>query len=533
MERQGSRLNLPMSFSLRAGAASSALFCALLATAAAGTAEPLPAYNVDLAQTTVSGVSSGACMAVQFGIAHASIVQGVGATAGGPYLCAFDRVPSLRGAIGTALARCMQGDPDFPKQAITPTQLNRMVRMTDAWARAGRIDATAQLAGQRIWLFHGYNDGLVKSAVTNALYDYYTRYIDPSRIFYKDNLNAAHAQITVDCGAGDAACNLCPRTGGSFLNLCRDPAADNTPYDAAGSMLQLFYGDLQRRDPEAPPKGKIIRFAQDEFATDGRGASAPRRISMADEGYAYVPDACDRGERCRVHIAFHGCGQSAEQIGSAFYEHAGYNPWADENRLIVLYPQTQPTQPSPRSPLLPLNPQACWDWWGYNDGLNNRGRFATQAGLQIAAVRRMLDRLAGGRTEAASPPAVLGEFGEPAGLTVGDFTHRQVALRWTAVDGAVGYNVYRSMSAGGPYGRTQRLNARPIDSALYVDTGLTQRTRYFYIVRAVNRGHRESGDSTEVAVLTAATPPPCDPFFSLRQGTPVTRNNKPTEAVCP
>ncbi len=513
-----------------------ALLCALLAPttfALAGDVEPLPSYNVDLTDTTVSGVSSGAYMAVQFGVAHASIVRGVGATAGGPYLCAFDRVPSLRGTLVTALARCMQGDPDFPKQAITSTQLNRMVRMTDASARAGRIDATSQLARQRIWLFHGYNDGLVKAPVTDALYDYYLRYIDRSRIFYKDNLNAAHAQITVDCGAGDGACKLCPRTGGNFLNLCRDAAADNTPYDAAGSMLQLFYGDLQRRDTEAPPTGKVIRFAQGEFALDGRGASAPQRISMADDGYAYVPEACTRGERCRVHVAFHGCGQSAAQIGSAFYEHAGYNPWADQNRLIVLYPQAQPSQPSPRAPLLPLNPQACWDWWGYNDGLSQRGRFATREGLQIAAVRRMLDRLAGGWSGAASALSAAGEFAAPAGFAVGDFTHRQVALRWTPVDGAIGYNVYRSTSAGGPYGRSQRLNTRPVDSALYVDTGLRQRTRYFYVVRTVNRANRESGDSSEVAVLTAATPPPCDPFFSFRQAMPVTRNNKPTEVVCP
>jgi poly(3-hydroxybutyrate) depolymerase len=512
------------------------MLCVLLVSArvaAAADAEPLPSYNVDLRETTVSGVSSGAYMAVQFGVAHSAIVKGVGATAGGPYLCAFDRVPSLRGALGTALARCMQGDPDFPKQAITPTQLNRMVRTTDTWARSGRIDATSNLKRQRIWLFHGYNDGLVKAPVTDALYNYYVRYIDPSQIFYKDNLNAAHAQITVDCGAGDAACKLCPRTGGNFLNLCRDPAADDVPYDAAGSMLQLFYGSLRRSDSTSAPAGKIIRFAQDEFALEGRGAASPRRISMADDGYAYVPDACARGESCRVHLAFHGCGQSAEQIGNAFYEHAGYNRWADENRLIVLYPQTRPTQPTPLAPLLPLNPKACWDWWGYNDGLNNRGRFATQAGLQIAAVRRMLDRLAGRHPGVAPSVSAGGEFRAPASLVVGDFTHRQVALRWDATAGAVGYNVYRSTAAGGPYGRGQRLNPRLVELPLLVDTGLRPRTQYFYVVRAVSQSNRESADSDEVGALTAATPPPCDPFFSFRQGTPVTRNNKPTEAVCP
>jgi poly(3-hydroxybutyrate) depolymerase len=47
-------------------------------------ADELPAYSLDLSQTTVSGISSGAFMAVQFGTAHAATVSGVAATAGGP-----------------------------------------------------------------------------------------------------------------------------------------------------------------------------------------------------------------------------------------------------------------------------------------------------------------------------------------------------------------------------------------------------------------------------------------------------------------
>jgi poly(3-hydroxybutyrate) depolymerase len=48
----------------------------------------LPAFNVDVAETSVSGVSSGAYMAVQFAVAHSRIVKGVGSVAGGPYGCA-------------------------------------------------------------------------------------------------------------------------------------------------------------------------------------------------------------------------------------------------------------------------------------------------------------------------------------------------------------------------------------------------------------------------------------------------------------
>jgi hypothetical protein len=94
-----------------------------------------------------------------------------------------------------------------------------------------------------------------------------------------------------------------------------------------------------------------------------------------------VPLACAQGATCRVHIAFHGCQQTDALIGDRFRAEAGYNRWADTNNLIVLYPQAHRTL---------LNPNACWDWWGYDDD-----RYATRNGRQMAAVRAMLDRLAG------------------------------------------------------------------------------------------------------------------------------------------
>jgi len=501
----------------------------LIATRPASAAETLKSYNVDLSETSVSGISSGAFMAVQFGVAHSSIVKGVGATAGGPYFCASTDVPSFTGTIGNVIARCMQGDPSFPKRAITKTQMNSMVKTTESWARGGRIDATSNLKKQRIWIFHGYNDGVVKYPVSDALYNYYTRFVDPSQIFYKDNLKAGHAQITEDCGEGQAVCNLCQHTGGNFMNQCQQAGVTDVQYDAVGSMLQHFYGPLEPKG--STPAGKIIEFSQSEFALDGTGARLPIRIAMAESGYVYVPDACSKGERCRVHVAFHGCLQSADKIGNAFYAHGGYNEWADRNHFIVLYPQTQATLLFG----LPVNPQGCWDWWGYNDNaFNTAGRYATKQGLQIAAIRRMLDRLSGQQSTAASPAtSASGSDGAPTDLAVGDFTHRQVGLRWKPAGASSSYNVYRSKTAGGPYGEAQRVNVQPVARSTFVDYKVDPTTRYFYVVRAVGATSTESGNSAEVSVVTAATPPACDPFFSLQQNTAVTRNNKPTTETCP
>jgi poly(3-hydroxybutyrate) depolymerase len=138
--------------------------------------------------------------------------------------------------------------------------------------------------------------------------------------------------------------------------------------------------------PSAKPQGEIIRFDQRLFV-ESKAVDA----SLADDGFAYVPQHCrSTAAACRLHVVFHGCRQSYAQLDRRFIEGAGYNAWADSNRLIVLYPQT-----TPRSGLASgswtwvYNPKGCWDWWGYS-GLD----YATRDGVQIKAVQAMITRLA-------------------------------------------------------------------------------------------------------------------------------------------
>ena len=53
---------------------------------------PLPALNIDIEDTSVSGISSGGFMSVQMQVAHSGIIRGAGVVAGGPYYCAQDSV---------------------------------------------------------------------------------------------------------------------------------------------------------------------------------------------------------------------------------------------------------------------------------------------------------------------------------------------------------------------------------------------------------------------------------------------------------
>src|ERR1035437_1908542 len=360
---------------------------------AQASATALGAYNVKLDQTSISGISSGAYMAVQFGVANSSIIKGVGVISGGPYYCA-------QNSMTTALGTCMIGSPSASSAIST----------TNSWASYGYIDPTSNIAKQKIWMFHGYNDGVIKTSVEDALYNYYKNYTNAGNIYYKNNVNAGHGMITAGYGSA------CSTSGGKYVNNCA--------YDAAGLLLEHIYGTLNPKN-SGTLSGSIVAFDQTAFY------SSPSYISMANTGYAYIPASCAGQQPCKVHVALHGCTQNAAAVGSAYYANAGYNQWADTNNMIVLYPQTI------ASSLAPLNPNGCWDWWGYNES-----SYAKKSGSQITMIKAMLTRLSTNYTGWSSTPG--GTFGAPTNLVAADSSATRVALVWSPVGGASCYNVYRN-----------------------------------------------------------------------------------------
>jgi poly(3-hydroxybutyrate) depolymerase len=108
----------------------------------------LPGGGVDPSQLTVSGMSSGGYMAVQFHVAYSELVAGAGVLAAGPYYCAED-------SLSRALRRCMRNGEDIPT--------DRLVEITSHLALQDEIDPIAGLARDRVWLFHGAADNTVAS----------------------------------------------------------------------------------------------------------------------------------------------------------------------------------------------------------------------------------------------------------------------------------------------------------------------------------------------------------------------------------
>ena len=317
----------------------------------------LPALGADLARTSVSGLSSGAFMTIQYGVAFSDSTIGMGVVAGGPYNCAYVNV----GGIVT----CMSGNP---AGAVS-------YAAAQGFAALGQIDPVSNLANQKIYMFSGTNDSIVKQTVMNAVFDFYqAAQVPAANIQYVKQYPAGHAFISPSSG------HDCAATATPYIDACAviDGAPSSVNYDQPAAILTQIYGQL---NPKATtPSSKPIAFDQTEFISPVMSMMS----SMADTGYVYIPATCAKAgsARCAVHVVFHGCEQGAQTVHDAVYGKLGYNNWADSNGIIVLYPQAVV------SSFIPTNPKGCWDWWGYS-GLD----FQVQSGVQLAAVRAMVARL--------------------------------------------------------------------------------------------------------------------------------------------
>ena len=201
---------------------------------------------------SISGVSSGAYLAIQAHVAYAEKIGSVAAIAAGPYHCA-------EGSVQTALARCMTGEG---------LDVEPLIANTRDFSSAGTIAPLDDLAGSRVWIYHSPADSVVSPTAGTALFEFYTAFVDASAVVFVDEIESAHGWVTVDAGV---ACN---ELGGDFVNAC--------DYDAAGAILAHAYGELDPR-VGAVAANLVVLDVGDYFDSDS---------NVSDSAYAYVPDAC-------------------------------------------------------------------------------------------------------------------------------------------------------------------------------------------------------------------------------------------------
>jgi O-glycosyl hydrolase/fibronectin type 3 domain-containing protein len=89
----------------------------------------------------------------------------------------------------------------------------------------------------------------------------------------------------------------------------------------------------------------------------------------------------------------------------------------------------------------------------------------------------------------------------PTSLSAMGVSGDGIDLTWNASDNATNYNLKRSAAGGGPYTLISSMTGTS-----YRDTGLSELTRYFYVVSAVNSAG-ESGDSDSADAMTQSAPP--------------------------
>lgn len=301
--------------------------------------------KLNVEHISLSGLSSGGYMATQFQLAHSDWVNAVGIIAAGPYYCA-------QNDISIALNQCVN-------QLTSPLDLTVLNQQATTWQQQGKLPSLSNLKSHKVWLFNGSKDTKVIAKVNDKLAQQYQQWVTPENLTYINDKPFAHLFPTLDRGG------KCDLSESPFIGDCG--------YDAAGEMLTFMFGDLQPRNEN--PQGKLLKIDQQKLG--GKPAA-----SLADSGYLYIPQSCEDGSSCTVHVSFHGCNQNAEAVDKQYVQNTGLNNWADNNHMVVLYPQTK------SSMMLPLNPQGCWDWWGYTGE-----DYANQDGPQIKAVNNIIHAL--------------------------------------------------------------------------------------------------------------------------------------------
>ncbi len=91
-----------------------------------------------------------------------------------------------------------------------------------------------------------------------------------------------------------------------------------------------------------------------------------------------------------------------------------------------------------------------------------------------------------GSVSGIQPPAVV--TAEPA---------NSIDLSWSAVGGAVGYNVYRSTTSGSGYVKIN--GATPVTGTAYVDQNTVPGSTYYYVVTSIDSEGHESTYSAEAS----------------------------------
>ncbi|MBK8336849.1 MAG: hypothetical protein IPL03_09730 [Sterolibacteriaceae bacterium] len=343
--------------------------------------------RLDNQRITVSGVSSGAAMAVQLGVAYSGRVSGVGIIGGPPYLCAdgsllraFNTCLIFGGAWLDRLTGSTPTGAGCQPREGRPLDLPGMIEATRGLEKRKAIDPIAGIAGQKVWEFRGRCDEVVGNNASVALAGFYRQFGAELRAATRPDVGHTLPTDKPDQGP-------CNAEDKDYISSCN--------FDAVGEMLHhLLPGAPAAR---APAGGEWLRFDQAAYVEGGQDADRRvKSISMAREGRLFVPAIC-AARSCTVHVALHGCQQGIDDaVFENFVRQSGYAEWANSIGLVVLFPRVTALDKFDSLIYRVGNPQGCWDWWGYtNASFGDALRYASRDAPQMRAIMSTVGALAG------------------------------------------------------------------------------------------------------------------------------------------
>ena len=293
--------------------------------------EPLPRLNILPGSLTVSGVSAGGYMATQYQVAFSKDVIGAGISRRRPLASA--RRASSRGHSANAREGSAGGPDDDTLGCDAARERRGPCRRRSVLARdRPRLDLPRQARPQD----RRRGLRLLASLLSRD-------FVPRERIRYETQVPAAHGFPTKDSGA---ACDCRTHRHGSSTAISTLRA----------KCCAYLYDDL--REPAGRSQGELRRLRPG--AATSRRANPFHRCTAT--GLLFVPRDCAGGQALPDPRRLSWLSSRASAIiGRPLRATAGYNRWADDNRIVVLYPQA-----ATESGRWPFNPRGCWDWWGYS-----------------------------------------------------------------------------------------------------------------------------------------------------------------------
>lgn len=292
----------------------------------------------------ISGISSGAMMSAQVGIAHSEKISSVGLFSGSIYGCSH-------GDVQRALKICM-ADPSKINEKASLKYVQKKKLKTE-------IDSLNNLKKQKVFLFHGQMDKVVKAEVVSKNKFFYEKLKAPTKSILLNNLG--HSFATKNPNGSN-----CESSASPYINNCH--------YDSIDELFKYIY-PTKTISSTLADKERLFILNAESFIEK----SLMDKAFFSKDIFVYIPKGCEQ-QSCSAHLALHGCHQAPEFVGMDFIMGAGYLDAAEKYQTVLVFPSVLKST---------ANPYGCWDWWGYSDSQN----YDTKLAPQIQILEKIMKRL--------------------------------------------------------------------------------------------------------------------------------------------